>query len=130
MLSELATKTLLSQRIGKGMLWANEATVKSIVTECVQQGSRFVGEIVWKLLQIEADNRLTSAGLCKMLANRKRVVGVFAAPERATNGADLHHKHKLPLMPEMRAMQRTIGEDDCHLCPAASIGDLVEAIQL
>jgi serine/threonine protein kinase len=133
-LSELVTKKLLSKRIGNGMLWMNPPVVQQIVAECTALGTRFIGEIVQKLLRIDAlpitnpQHRLTAQELHELLRDRRRVVGVFSSPERHPNGSWISATEHLPLMQEMRAMQRAIGEEQCYLCPAASISDLKESI--
>jgi hypothetical protein len=124
------TKKLLSQRIGKGsQLWTNETEVELIVEQCTKQGSRFIGEIVRKLLKIEYEDRLTAIGLCNLLGNCKRAVGVYASPEWWPNGRPISSREVLPLMPEMGALQKAIGEKDCYLSPGATIENVTEDIK-
>ena len=59
----------------------------------------------------------------------RKPVRVFASPRRTSDGERaLPLRDVLQLMPDMRDMQHQIGEAQCHLCPAASVSDLAEAI--
>jgi serine/threonine protein kinase len=89
----------------------HDGAVQEIIHRCETEGSRFMAELVGKLLELDVSKRISAADLSDLLGCLKMHVGLFSSPAKDNMGRRLGLDTNLQLLLDMRDMEKSLGKE-------------------